>query len=191
VTVAVLPLRRLDVTVEERTLRILDNIEKYERGREERERKQENREKAFQHGMDRVLTEIKTLREEVHHDVRGLQARVSMLEGNDRGPRVPMPSTPPGGYSSGGWDLNLPASKSGNIREEDVRKAWSEKLVQLDDEVRTLRAEKDAAERLRLETAKQAEENRKRLWFYVKIAVAVATPLLPTLGVIAAKVFHL
>jgi hypothetical protein len=177
------------VTVEERTLRILGNIETYEKSREERERKQENREKAFQHGMDRVLTEIKELREEVRHDVRGLQARVSILEGGGRQP--PMSSTPPGGYSSGGWDLNLPASKSGNIREEDVRRAWSEKLVQLDDEVRTLRAEKDAAEALRKRTAKEADETRKKIWFWIKVAGAVAAMALPTLGAIATKVLHL
>jgi hypothetical protein len=187
VTLAVLP-RRLDVTVEERTLRILSNIETYEKTRDERERRSENREKAYQEGMTRVLAEIKEVREEVRHEVRGVQARVEVLEG---GARLQMTSTPPSGYSSGGWDLDLPASKSGKVSEEDVKRAWAGKLVQLDEEVRTLRAEKEAAEKLREDQAKEAAEYRKQWLFRIKIAGAIFTLSLPTLSYIATKVFHL
>jgi hypothetical protein len=185
--------------VDERLLKVLEELERNEQRRKE-ERAASNT------GINHVLREVQGLRKEVgdelkqvRQDVKGVQARVSILETTQhKTPSMP----PPGGYASGEHELSLPASKSGTVKMEDVQAAWAQKLTELDAEVRLLRAEKDAQERLRKEQvaeaenrrreqAQQAEASRKRLWFYVKIAAAIVTPLLPALGVIAAKVFHL
>jgi hypothetical protein len=185
--------------VDQRLLKVLEELERNEQRRKE-ERTTANA------GINHVLREVQGLRKEVgdelkqvRQDVKGVQARVTILEDTKRKtPSLP----PPGGYASGEHELSLPASKSGTVKMEDVQAAWAQKLTELDDEVRLLRAEKDAqeklrkeqvanAEQLRRDQAQQAEASRKRLWFYVKVAAAIMTPLLPALGVIATKLFHL
>jgi hypothetical protein len=157
-------------------------------------RRRENN-SAETHGVNLILKEIQGLRTEVtaeitdlREDVKGVKARLSLVE---TGRRIGA-STPPGGYSSGGYELDLSAaSKSGSISLEKVKEAWASKLVELDSQVQTLQ-EKAAAEAIAKKQAlKDAEEYRKKWTFRVKIAATVAIPVLPILGAFLNKLLHL
>lgn len=147
--------------------------------------------------MNLVLAEVhavrKDMREEfsdVRQDIRGVQARVSVLEAGKITPRGSgSHSVPPTAQ-----ELGLKPSASGQVRVEDVQAVMSEKLMELGDEMAELNA-RLREERARADGAQEAleqaaEQDRKRWSFRLKVAVA-ATPVVLAFGAAMAKLLHL
>jgi hypothetical protein len=173
-----------DLPLDKRLFNAVETLERIEARRSESAATEKT-------AVNRVLAEVQALRTEireemrdVREDMKGVKARLSIVEAS------PRRSTPPSGWSSGGHELDLPVSKSGSVSLEAVQSAWSTKLVELDEEVRSLRADKEAEEKAKQMVIQSAEADRKKWIDRAKLAVALS-PLLPIAGAFLAKVLHL
>jgi hypothetical protein len=183
-----MPPGKEDLTLDRRLFHAVESLERIEQRRKESAAVENT-------AVNRVLAEVQGLRAEireemrdVREDIKGVKARLSIVESSAS--RRSASTPPPSGWSSGGHELELPVSKSGSVSLEAVQNAWSTKLVELDEEVRLLRADKEAEEKAKQMVIQSAEADRKRWLDRAKLAVALS-PLLPIAGAFLAKVLHL